>query len=285
MPTKEGRSAPRFRPLRRAAQAVLGVAVGLAVAEGAFNLRDHGAFPHLNVYVADPVLGVRLAPGATEKLSYGGNPVDVDPHRRGRPPRRRRCGPPAEGEILVVGDSQVFGLGVEENETAAAQLADVTGRPVVNAGVPTYGPPEYARAARRAPVPRRRPRTVVYVVNFANDLFEAHAARTPSATRSGTAGPCAARPRPSTSPRLPGRALLYGKSHLVYALRPCLPRARAELDERGFASEGRRRPCSATPAGSSTRAPTPTPRPRGPPPSTRSSWATPRAARASPARA
>ena len=43
--------------------------------EGVFRLRDHGAFPHLNVYRADAALGVRLVPGATEKISFSGNPV------------------------------------------------------------------------------------------------------------------------------------------------------------------------------------------------------------------
>ena len=44
-------------------------------AELVFRYRDDGAFPHLNCYVADPELGVRLEPGATENIRFGGNRV------------------------------------------------------------------------------------------------------------------------------------------------------------------------------------------------------------------
>jgi len=65
----------RTRWLARIGQSVAGLAVGLALAEAAFHVRAHGAFPHLNVYVSDARLGVRLRPGATQRLAFGGNPV------------------------------------------------------------------------------------------------------------------------------------------------------------------------------------------------------------------
>jgi len=40
--------------------ALAGIAVALVTAELVFRWRDDAAFPHLNVYRADPVLGVRL---------------------------------------------------------------------------------------------------------------------------------------------------------------------------------------------------------------------------------
>ena len=46
---------------RRGGQIVAGVIVAALLAEAAFWLRDRGAFPHLNCYVADPKLGVRLS--------------------------------------------------------------------------------------------------------------------------------------------------------------------------------------------------------------------------------
>jgi hypothetical protein len=47
----------RLRWLGRLAMMLAGLAVGLAAAELVFRVRDGGAFPHLNVYVADPELG------------------------------------------------------------------------------------------------------------------------------------------------------------------------------------------------------------------------------------
>lgn len=58
--------------LRKVAAGIAGVAIGLAIAEGAFYLRDDGAFPHLNVYQADEGLGLRLRPGATQRVKFGG---------------------------------------------------------------------------------------------------------------------------------------------------------------------------------------------------------------------
>jgi hypothetical protein len=225
----------RARPLLRVGQALIGLTVGLAIAEGAFHARDHGAFPHLNVYVADAERGVRLAPGATERLAYGDNPVtSIRINAAGL--RGAELGPPADGEVVVVGDSQVFGLGVQEDETTPAQLGKALGRAVVNAGVPTYGPPEYA-ALLDEMLAARRPKLVVYVVNFANDLFEAnrpnterHAVWDGWAVRKETA--------PSHVATFPGRALLYGKSHLVYALRQAWYARRVTFDDRAFASEG-----------------------------------------------
>ncbi|MFT3767346.1 MAG: hypothetical protein QM820_17745 [Minicystis sp.] len=213
-----------------------GLAVGLAVAEGAFHFRDHGAFPHLNCYVPDPVLGVRLRPGATERVAFGGSEVtDVRINAAGL--RGPELGPPAAGEVVVVGDSQVFGLGVQENQTAAAALGEILRRPVINAGVPTYGPPEYAALLEEI-FRTRKPATVVYVVNFYNDFFEAtrpnterHAVWDGWAVRRETA--------PSHVAAFPGRDLLYNRSHAAYALRRWWYKTFAPPnDERGFPSEG-----------------------------------------------
>ena len=139
-----------------------------------FWTRDHGAFPHLNVYVADAQYGVRLRPGASTRIAFGGSPVtSVAIHAGGF----RGAAPDAEpaaqkGEVLFVGDSQTFGLGVEAEQAFAMRFAELAKLPVYNAGVPTWGPPEFARAIQ-AVGQRRHPSTVVYVVNFANDAFEA----------------------------------------------------------------------------------------------------------------
>ena len=236
---------PRDRAARRFAvrllQLALGLGAGAAVAEQAFHVRDHGAFPHLNVYVADPALGVRLRPGGSQRVAFNGNPVtrvriNEEGFRGGPAP------PPSPGEVLVVGDSQVFGLGVDEDETFSARLAArLAGPPVLNLGVPTYGPLEYGAVlgealARRAPPAGGSPPVVVYVVNLANDLFEAarpnverHAVWDGWAVRVETA--------PERVTAFPGRALLFRESHAVFALRSLL-HGSGETPDAGFASEG-----------------------------------------------
>ncbi|MEZ4403993.1 MAG: hypothetical protein R3B06_28485 [Kofleriaceae bacterium] len=227
------RVAPRRRWLRNLALAVAGLGVGLGVAECAFRVRDRGGFPQLNVYVADPSLGVRLRPGATQRFAYPDNPVtSIRINRAGY--RGADFPPPGPDDVLVVGDSQVFGLGVEEHETFAAALAERLGggRHVLNGGVPTYGPAEYVAVAREL-MATRRPRTVVFTVNLVNDLFEAgrpnaarHVVRDGWAVRAELAHDVVG---------FPGRAWLARNSHLFYALRQALHRQRGNSEA---ASEG-----------------------------------------------
>ena len=204
------------RLARIAAQTTLGLLVGCAIAEVAFSLRDRGAFPHIHLYVADPELGVRLKPSSSEKISFGPNPAtEVRINAQGY----RGSDWPASGddEVLVVGDSQVFGLGVEESDTMAAQLATLSKKTVLNGGVPTYGPDEYARVVGEV-LEKRKVKTVVFVVNFANDLYEAsHPNKNRHSVWDGWAVDKGSAPASIT--HFPGRELLYTKSHAVYAFR------------------------------------------------------------------
>jgi hypothetical protein len=227
------------RRARRAGTALricLGLVSGLTIAELLFARRDHGAFPHLNVYEADPVLGVRLRPGAKMRLAFGGNPVtSVRINQQGF--RGADLPPPGGDEVVVVGDSQVFGLGVEEGETFSARLEGLLpGARVINAGVPTYGPPEYDRVLAGL-LESRKPKRVVYVVNFANDLFEAerpnperHAVWDGWAVRRETA--------PAHVESFPGRDLLFRESHAVFALRRWWYRRGAPTEAFSVPSEG-----------------------------------------------
>ena len=56
------------RGLMSTAQVLLGLGLGGVIAEIAFMQRDDGAFPHVNFYVPDPELGVRLEPGASMRF-------------------------------------------------------------------------------------------------------------------------------------------------------------------------------------------------------------------------
>ena len=219
----------------RSAQTLAGIAVALAIAEFAFYKRDNGAFPHVNFYIADAELGVRLEPHATQRLQFRGNPVtDIRVNDQGY--RGANWAADSGNEILVVGDSQVFGLGVEEDETFSAGLAKATGRTVLNGGVPTYGPQEYTAVVKEV-MATRKPTTVVYVVDFVNDLFEnerpnseRHAVWDGWAVRKETA--------PTSTMSFPGRKWLYSKSHLVYAWRRWRYSKGPQIDDRGFESEG-----------------------------------------------
>lgn len=228
--------APRSRAFSAVLRVTAGLALGAAIAEIGFSVRDHGAFPHLNLYKPDPVLGVRLIPGSSMALSFGGNPVtkvriNSDGFRGADLP------PPAGDEVLVVGDSQVFGLGVEEDETFSKKLeGELKGTHVINAGVPTYGPPEYDRVLE-AMLRQRRPKRVLYVVNFVNDLFEAER---PNAERHAVWDGWAVRKEtaPTHVAGFPFRDTLFRKSHAVFALRRWWYRRGGPVETFSTPSEG-----------------------------------------------
>ncbi len=232
---KAPRTAARvLRWALRFGMVVAGLAVGLVVAELVFRSRDDGAFPHVNFYVADSALGVRLEPNAEEKIAFGGNPVtSLRTNSKGF--RGANWPAPGPNEILVVGDSQVFGLGVEEGETFSAQLAKATGRTVINAGVPTYGPAEY-KAMIAELIDQRKPTTVVLTLNMVNDLFEEHR---PNAERHVVWDGWAVRKEnaPTETTDFPFRSWLYRRSHLVFALRKWMHEG-DPVGDAGLGSEG-----------------------------------------------
>jgi hypothetical protein len=190
--------------------------LGLGLAELLFAARDRFGFAHVNTFVADEDLGLRLAPRASGTIALGRNPTaaySTDRHGwRSGPVLAKNT-----DSIVIVGDSQVFGLGVEDDATVAARLQAHTGRPVHNGGVPTYGPEEYLAVLDEL-LGASDARTGVLVVNLANDLFEIgrpnvdrHAVWDGWAVRIETA--------PQAVWALPGRQWLMSQSHLVHALR------------------------------------------------------------------
>jgi hypothetical protein len=202
--------------LARIGLGLAGIAVALVIAELAFRYRDDGAFPHVNFYKADAALGTRLEPHAEQRISFGGNPV-TSLRTNGAGYRGAEWPASTEDEIIVIGDSQVFGLGVEENQTFSARLAEELHRPVINAGVPTYGPPEY-RAVIGELLAQRKAKTVVLTLNLVNDTFEL--AR-PNTERHVVWDGWAVRKEnaPEHVTTFPARRWLFGQSHLVFALR------------------------------------------------------------------
>jgi hypothetical protein len=225
MPDPDARHGARKTWRRRLAifaQIGLGLGLGLVLTEVAFAIRDQHAFPHVNFYVPDAELGARLEPGATMAFRLGDNPLThISVNSRGY---RGAEWPSAETdlrrqEILVVGDSQVFGLGVDDDQTFSAVLAEQLDRTVLNVGVPTYGPPEYL-ATTQALLAERPIGTVVYVLNFLNDPFELERRnRDRHAIWDGWAVQIETAPPPEDIVAFPGRHWLMSKSHAVYAAR------------------------------------------------------------------
>ncbi|MDP3500033.1 MAG: hypothetical protein Q8S33_06865 [Myxococcales bacterium] len=205
-----------MRVLSAVVKVLVGLTLGVVIAELVFRARDDGAFPHLNLYEEDASLGVKLAPNAQMKLKLGTNPTTTI-HTNALGFRGSDWASPAPTDVLVVGDSQVFGLGVEDGETFSAQLAAIRKVNVLNAGVPTYGPGEYTALVERL-VAERKPKHVVYVMNVSNDLFELgkpnsgrHHVWDGWAVRSETA--------PTSTVNFPFRHAVMNGSHLVYAAR------------------------------------------------------------------
>lgn len=205
------------------------MALGLVLGEQGFRRRDEDAFPHLRAYLPDPELGLRLEPNRSERIRFGGAPattvhIGPDGLRGVLPPPSA-----ARDEVLVVGDSQVFGLGVEDDRTFAAVLQKSLGRTVVDAGIPTYGPPEYEAMIEKWTTARPIG-VVVLALTFQNDFFEAerpnrerHESWDGWAVRKGSA--------PSSVTHFPGREWLYRESHLFYALRRTLHEATDKAEE------------------------------------------------------
>lgn len=220
-------------PMKALLKVLLGLCLGVVIAEFAFRMRDDGAFPHLNIYTPDETQGARLEPNAEMKLRVGDNPLTtVRTNSKGY--RGADWPAPTPGEVLVVGDSQVFGLGVEDGETFSARLAETLKVPVLNAGTPTWGPGEYTNAVEEV-LKERKPSVVLYVLNLSNDLFETdrpnnqrHRVWDGWAVRAETA--------PKEMSSFPFRKQLMSRSHLVFGVRK-LMHVKDESDD-GFASEG-----------------------------------------------
>jgi hypothetical protein len=221
---------PRWRRvLVISGQLLVGLGLGAAIAEYAFDRRDDGAFPHVNFYLPDPELGVRLEPGASMRFQLRQNPVStihVNPlgYRGADWPAPA---PPTSSSSATPRSSASASTTTRPSPPASPQL-----RP---------RRPQRRRAhLRPARVPRHRQASCSPPArspassssSTSSTTPSSSSAPTPSATPCGTAGPCAARPPPPASLDFPGRRWLFSRSHAVYALRRW-------LHERGSAAPPR----------------------------------------------
>lgn len=183
------------------------------------------------LYSADPPGRCRLTPGYEGRIFNRAEysvPIRVNRHGLRGP----QIGAPSAGtlRVLAIGDSFVFGVGVEDDETFVASLAARLTRPErpaegLNAGVPTFGVPDAESWLARHGLDLE-PDVVVLGVFLGNDLIDASPDRPAIHLVDGLMVPAA-------SPR--GlKAWLHRRSHLYVALkglleRPALESLRARL--------------------------------------------------------
>jgi hypothetical protein len=200
-----------------------GLSIGgsLGLAEAALELHSGGAFPVLNLFEPDPRYGVTLQRNAKTRVRRPrGGVVTIATNGLGF----RGAEWPAGPAILLTGDSQMLGYNVEQEQTVSAELGR-RGIAVLNAAVPSWGPPEYAEVVEEL-APIHRPSAIVFVANLANDWVEAEV---PNRLRSDAEDGWLILKEPHRAPAIdfPGRRFLFGRSQLVFLLRELwtLPKA------------------------------------------------------------
>jgi hypothetical protein len=167
--------ARRPPPSRRARLILLTVSVALAllVAELALRaVRPQFTLLGADFYAADPELGFVLRPGHDGTLEGVGEfatriRVDSRGLRGGEPsPATAR-----QPHVLGVGDSFLFGWGVEEHETFLALASREVGAVASNGGIPNYSTCQATARARRL-LPELRPDVVLVAVFAGNDELD-----------------------------------------------------------------------------------------------------------------
>lgn len=195
--------------------AALGLTFALLGAEAMARLADGGAFPFLDIYETDGRYGVRLAADATTRVrSRGGNVTTVTINALGFRASASAASAAPPPEVLLLGDSMVFGYGVDDQDTMAARLTE-RGVPALAVAVPSWGPEESARAAE-ALVPELAPRAVVFFAHLGNDWLEADV---PNAERSEARDGWLVRRRKREPAESSALSSLLAGSHLWFALR------------------------------------------------------------------
>lgn len=217
--------------IAKTAAALLSTTIAVVAAEAIAAHVHDDAFGFLNLFVADARYGVTLRPRATARVrSRHGRVTEITTNEAGfRGPEwvRRANAAPLQNRVLVLGDSQVMGFGVELSDSLSARLADspragAARLEVLPAAVPSWGPHESVLALEELG-PIYRPAVALFVANVANDWTEA---RTANRRRTTALDGWAIRydPRRPAPVQFPGRDLLFGRSHLFHAARRLLSR-------------------------------------------------------------
>jgi hypothetical protein len=163
-------SSPTPLPLRtRLVVAALSIGLGVVAVEGLLQLASLGALPHLALFESrlDGTIGLQADSSMALRRPDGGR-YTVRTNAVGlRVEDGVGSVSPGVSPWLVVGDSQVLGMGVEAVDTFAARLG------MRNAGVPGHGIADAVlEAERRVPDADPPVEGLVVVVNQANDWDE-----------------------------------------------------------------------------------------------------------------
>lgn len=160
-------AAPAEVPTRiKLALMALSFVVGGALSEGLIRVIDGGALPHLALFdQADDGRIVLLPDRSMDVRAPGGQIFEVATDALGLRALSVGAEVSSGDDWLVVGDSQVLGMGVGAEQAFAARPG------FINAGVPGHGVAD-AVAQARALAPVLHPEAVVVVVNQANDWEE-----------------------------------------------------------------------------------------------------------------
>lgn len=203
-------SSPRRR--QRLLAAAVATAVALAVAEVAVRLvLPQWALAGMDFFVADPELGWVPSPNAERVLT---NQVEFRVRVR-TDALGLRAGTPRGGPALLgVGDSFMFGFGVEADETFLARAAETLGTRAANAGGLSYGPCQATGRGERL-LDAVEPEAVVLSLFLGNDELDASRGSHFLEVRDGALGAPGWRP----SPLRPLLHPLLERSHLVRLVR------------------------------------------------------------------
>jgi lysophospholipase L1-like esterase len=150
------------RPRRWALQGgmlTLSVALALLLGEGLARLVLNPVDYLTAARVFDPILGTRLEPGASGHDLWGFRNREI----------------PQRTDVVTIGDSQTYGVGVPRFSSWPAQLGELTGLQVYNAALGGYSPVQYYELLRRYAL-RLKPSVVVVGFYAGNDLLEAYRA-------------------------------------------------------------------------------------------------------------
>lgn len=166
----------RYLSVRRLAKMVYGVVICLLVGEVAIALvvPQQETVPQ-DLVVKDSMLGFRMVPNYRGVEPSHGTALEINSYGL----RERELGPPSESKlrVYVLGDSIVFGLGIEAEEAFPRALERVLQRrlrrpvEVVNGGVPGYGTLQQLKMFEET-VDTLQPDIVLATVSVVNDLAD-----------------------------------------------------------------------------------------------------------------
>jgi lysophospholipase L1-like esterase len=140
----------------RALTMLLGFALGLVVVEVGLRIIENRSLIQDPGVINDLILAARYAPNAPGHDARGfRNPQAL-----------------SKADVVVLGDSQTWGVNVQPTEAWPLQLGRLSGLSVYNMGVGSYGPAQYLKLTDQAL--ELSPRTVVVGLYLGNDLYDAY---------------------------------------------------------------------------------------------------------------